>query len=186
MPRGWKRRPVVLHFGAFEGVLYVLVNGQPVGLAKDSKTPAEFDISELVHHDRPNELHAVVVRWSDASFIEDQDQWWHAGLSRSIYLCSPTVRDLDVRASLDDDLRHGHLSVDAGVDGEVTLLDPRGRDALHGGARRRPARAPGARAAALVGRGAGALHASSCGPAARRSPSAPASATSRCATGSCS
>jgi beta-galactosidase len=127
VPRGWKRRPVILHFGAFEGVLYVLVNGQPVGLAKDSKTPAEFDISELVHHDRPNEVHAVVVRWSDASYIEDQDQWWHAGLSRSIYICSPTVRDLEVRASLDDALRHGHLSVDAGTDGEVTLIDPRGR-----------------------------------------------------------
>ena len=151
VPRGWKRRPVVLHFGAFEGVLYVLVNGQPVGLAKDSKTPAEFDISELVRHDAPNELHAVVVRWSDASFIEDQDQWWHAGLSRSISICSPTVRDLDIRASLDEDLRHGHLAVDAGVegsavDGTVTLLDPRGREvftaALSDGRLERPVRSP--------------------------------------------
>jgi beta-galactosidase len=146
VPRGWKRRPVVLHFGAFEGVLYVLVNGQPVGLAKDSKTPAEFDISELVRHDSPNELHAVVVRWSDASFIEDQDQWWHAGLSRSIYLCSPTVRDLDVRAALDGDFRHGRLTVEAGVEGDVTLFDPRGRAvftaALADGRLERPVRSP--------------------------------------------
>ena len=118
---------------AFEGVLYVLVNGSRSGSAKDSKTPAEFDITELVRHDAPNELHAVVVRWSDASFIEDQDQWWHAGLSRSIYLCSPTVRDLDVRASLDDDYRHGRLSVEAGRRRRGRrLLDPRGRARLRG------------------------------------------------------
>ena len=91
VPRGWRVAPVVLHFGGAEGVLYVLVNGEPVGIAKDSRTPAEFDVSELVRHDGPNELVAVVVRWSDASFVEDQDQWWHAGLPRSIRLVSPTV-----------------------------------------------------------------------------------------------
>src|SRR5262249_5854255 len=34
VPRGWRSRPVVLHFGGCEGVLYVLVNGEPVGIAK--------------------------------------------------------------------------------------------------------------------------------------------------------
>ena len=85
-------RPVVLGFGGAEGVLYVLVNGEPVGIAKDSRTPAEFDVTELVRHDGPNELVAVVVRWSDASFVEDQDQWWHAGLPRSSASSSPTRR----------------------------------------------------------------------------------------------
>ena len=77
-------------------MLYVLVNGEPVGIAKDSRTPAEFDISDLVRHDGPNELVAVVVRWSDASFVEDQDQWWHAGISRSIRArARRVVRDVE-------------------------------------------------------------------------------------------
>jgi beta-galactosidase len=121
LPRGWRSRPVVLHFGGAEGVLYVLVNGEPVGIAKDSRTPAEFDISDVVRHDRPNELVAVVVRWSDASFVEDQDQWWHAGLPRSICLVSPTVRDLEVRAAAD-----GRFSVLA-ESGNARILDSRGR-----------------------------------------------------------
>ncbi len=126
IPRGWRSRPVILHFGGSEGVLYVLVNGEPVGIAKDARTPAEFDISDLVRHDGPNELVAVVVRWSDASFVEDQDQWWHAGLPRSIRLVSPSVRDVEVRATVD-----GQLTVLA-AEGDVRVLDPRGRVAAKG------------------------------------------------------
>ncbi len=121
IPRGWRSRPVVLHFGGAEGALFVLVNGEPVGIAKDSRTPAEFDISSLVRHDGANELIAVVVRWSDASFVEDQDQWWQAGLPRSIRLVSPTVRDVEVRAGSD-----GRFTVLA-EQGEARLLDARRR-----------------------------------------------------------
>ena len=126
VPRGWRSRPVVLHFGGAEGALYVLVNGEPVGIAKDSRTPAEFDVSGLVRHGAPNELIAVVVRWSDASFVEDQDQWWHAGLPRSIRLVSPTVRDVEVRAEID-----GHFTVIA-EQGDARLLDERGRTVAKG------------------------------------------------------
>ncbi len=126
LPRGWRSRPVVLHFAGAEGVLYVLVNGNPVGIAKDARTPAEFDISRFVRHDGPNELIAVVVRWSDASFVEDQDQWWQAGLPRSIRLVSPSVRDLEVRAGLD-----GSVTVRSD-DGEARVLDSRGRTVASG------------------------------------------------------
>src|SRR6185437_8606257 len=78
VPGGWERRPVWLHLGGCEGALYVLVNGEPVGIAKDARTPAEFDVTPFVRAGE-NELHCVVVRWSDASFVEDQDQWWQAG-----------------------------------------------------------------------------------------------------------
>ncbi len=92
-------------------------------------------------------LHAVIVRWSDASFVEDQDQWWQAGLPRSVFLCSPSVADVDARATLDDDLRNGRLSVRADVEGDVRLLDARGGVVLSGaladghfdGSLRRPA-----------------------------------------------
>ena len=126
IPRGWHSRPIVLHIGGSEGVLYVLVNGEPVGIAKDSRTPAEFDVSGLVRHDGPNELVAVVIRWSDASFVEDQDQWWHAGLPRSISLVSPTVRDVEVRAGTD-----GRFTVIAAGQ-ETRLLNARGRAVAKG------------------------------------------------------
>ena len=46
VPDEWRDRRVVLHFGGSEGALYVTVNGEPVGIAKDSRTPAEFDVTE--------------------------------------------------------------------------------------------------------------------------------------------
>ncbi len=141
LPRGWGRRRVVLHFGGVEGVLHVLVNGRPVGLAKDARTPAEFDVTDLVDPAGSNQVLAAVVRWSDASFVEDQDQWWHAGISREVLLYSTGkthIADLFARGELDDDYRDGTLAVDAGVAGpdadvssvEARLLDPRGRTVL--------------------------------------------------------
>jgi beta-galactosidase len=82
LPEIWRERRVVLHFGGCEGALYVYLNGEQVGISKDARTPAEFDITRLVKYDEPNELIAVVVQWSDASFIEDQDHWWQVGIQR--------------------------------------------------------------------------------------------------------
>jgi beta-galactosidase len=140
VPRGWRRRRVVLHFGGVEGALHVLLNGQPVGIAKDARTPAEFDVTGLVRHDGPNELVAVVVRWSDASFIEDQDQWWHAGISRGVRLLATPetfIADVFARAGLDADCRHGRLALSVEVGGSAgdweiaaRLLAPDGRTVL--------------------------------------------------------
>jgi beta-galactosidase len=112
LPKNWQGRRVVLHFGGCEGALYVYVNGQPVSLSKDARTPAEFEVTELVRYDSPNELIAVVVQWSDASFVEDQDHWWQAGLQREVYLYStgiPHIQDVFARGDLADDLRQGIL-----------------------------------------------------------------------------
>jgi beta-galactosidase len=135
VPRSWRSRPVVLHFAGCEGVLHVLVNGEPVGIAKDARTPAEFDVSRHVRFDGPNELVAVVVRWSDASFVEDQDQWWHAGLPRSVALLSPTIRRVEWRGDM-----QGAWSVASDVEGDVRLVDERGKVVGRGvaGTLRRP------------------------------------------------
>ena len=125
LPRGWRSRPVVLEVGGNEGALYVLVNGAPVGIAKDARTPASFDVSGLVDHGGENELVAVVVRWSDASFVEDQDQWWHAGLPRSIRLVSPSVRDVEWHGDRNGDFRV--VAAGSSPERTVRLIDPSGR-----------------------------------------------------------
>jgi beta-galactosidase len=137
LPRGWRRRRVVLGFGGVEGALYVVLNGASVGISKDARTPAEFDVSELVRHDGENELVAAVVRWSDASFVEDQDQWWHAGLARGVYLrADGAITDLFVHAEM-----NGLLRVEV-PPGEIVLLDPRGRRELSGRAGEQRVRSP--------------------------------------------
>ena len=56
-----------------------------MGVGKDSHLAAEFDITEHLVAGR-NTLRLTVVKWSDANFVEDQDQWWHGGITRSVYL----------------------------------------------------------------------------------------------------
>ena len=116
VPAGWAGKRVVLHVGAAESVLLVEVNGQDVGISKDSHLAAEFEVTDLL---RPgaNELRLTVVKWSDASFIEDQDQWWHGGITRPVFLYatgSTYLADLVVDAGLAADGTTGTLSLEVG------------------------------------------------------------------------
>ena len=85
LPGDWAGRRVVLNIGAAESVLYVWLNGAPVGMGKDSRLPQEFDLTPYLTAGE-NRLACVVVKWSDASFIEDQDQWWMGGIFRDVFL----------------------------------------------------------------------------------------------------
>ena len=114
VPREWTDRRVVLHMGGADSALRLWVNGTEVGTSKDSRLEAEFDITLLVRFDGPNLLAAQVVRWSDASFVEDQDQWWHAGLHREVFLYSTPrtfLNDVHATASLTPDLAAGTLDL---------------------------------------------------------------------------
>jgi beta-galactosidase len=142
VPSEWAGQRVVLHFGGAESVLFVYINGIAVGLSKDSRLPAEFDISAAVRHGEENELMAIVVKWSDSSFVEDQDQWWLSGLHREVFLYSTPatyIRDVHAVPSVAEDLVTASLAVSVHVgftgpgphpDGntaEMQLFDPRGR-----------------------------------------------------------
>lgn len=119
VPVAWQGRRVVLHFAGCEGACYVYVNGVAVGLNKDSRTAAEYDISDIVRYDAPNELLAVVLRWSDASFVEDQDHWWQSGIHRDVFLyATDTVflADLAARGDLNADHSQGILRLSCTLD----------------------------------------------------------------------
>jgi len=109
----WSERRTILHFDGVESVFWVYVNGQEVGYAKDTRTSTEFDISSFLT-DGENQLTVIVVKWSDASFIEDQDHWWMAGIYRDVYIHSlpqNSISDLFATASLDNDYKNGLLNL---------------------------------------------------------------------------
>jgi len=85
VPSSWTDKRIVLQIGGFESVAIIYVNGEEVGIAKDSRLAADFDITNFVGNGS-NELRIKVIKWSDSSFIEDQDQWWHGGITRSVKL----------------------------------------------------------------------------------------------------
>ena len=103
----------MLHIGAAESVAIVRVNDRDVGIGKDSHLASEFEIGDVLVPGT-NTLEVRVVKWSDASFIEDQDEWWLGGITRSVFLYSTGrtyLADVKAIAGLADDLTTGTLEL---------------------------------------------------------------------------
>ncbi len=114
VPASWKNRRVVIHIGGAESYLEVYLNGKFIGMGKDTRLPSEFDLTSAVDFSGTNSLVCKVIRWSDSSYIEDQDQWWMAGIYRSVYLYSTSYayfEDLFSNGDLDLENGDGLLSV---------------------------------------------------------------------------
>lgn len=136
LPESWAGRQVFLHFEGVKSAMYVWVNGQEVGYSQGSMTPAEFNITPYVQPGE-NVLAVEVYRWSDGSYLEDQDFWRLSGIYRDVFLFSTPevhIRDFFVRTELDQDYRDAILHVDAAIRNyansdaaqhtlEITLLD---------------------------------------------------------------
>lgn len=121
LPAGWHKRRVVLHIGGAESLVRVHLNGSCLGFAKDSRLPSEFDLTAGLQPGY-NTVVLEVVRYSDGTWLEDQDHWFMAGLHRQVYLytTAPTyLADLHVDADFDPASGAGRLSIDAWLGGKA-------------------------------------------------------------------
>ncbi|MEO7977570.1 glycoside hydrolase family 2 TIM barrel-domain containing protein [Flavobacterium sp.] len=117
LPENWNNRRVYLHFEAGTSAMYVWVNGEKVGYSENTKSPAEFDITKYVEAGK-NQIAVEVYRWSDGSYLEDQDFWRLSGIDRDVYLFSTAntrIADFFARPDLDASYKNGSLSVDVKV-----------------------------------------------------------------------
>ena len=115
IPKSWNGKRIVLQVGGCESVALVYINGEEVGLSKDSRLAAEFDVTQFVQSGN-NVLRIDVTKWSDATFIEDQDQWWHGGITRSIKLYATNkvfIERFKATAGLEKDGSTGTLDIEA-------------------------------------------------------------------------
>ena len=108
IPADWKGRQIFLVFDGVDSAFYLWINGKMVGFSKDSRLPAEF----------VNSLALRVYRWSDGSYLEDQDMWFLSGIFRDVYLFSTPgvhMRDFWAKTTLDAQYRDARLSVQVQV-----------------------------------------------------------------------
>ncbi|WP_442845954.1 glycoside hydrolase family 2 TIM barrel-domain containing protein [Leeuwenhoekiella sp. H156] len=120
LPENWKDQRVVLHFGAVNSAFYVWVNGKKVGYDEDSKTPSEFDITSFVKSGE-NELAVEVYRWSDGTYLEDQDFWRLSGIERDVYIYKTPkayIADAFFKAGLDSTYTDGVLDASVSLANE--------------------------------------------------------------------
>lgn len=119
VPMNWNGKEIYIHFGSVTSNIYLWVNGQFVGYSEDSKLGAEFDITKYLKVGQ-NKIAFQVFRWSDGSWLEDQDFFRLSGVARGIYMYArPTVhlKDLFIKTNLDEQYKNADLTVDAQMKG---------------------------------------------------------------------
>lgn len=100
----WQGREIFIHFGACKAGLEVYVNGEYVGYSQGSMTPHEFDITKYVRFGEENLVCAKVYRYTDGTYLEDQDMWWLSGIYREVYVFAESpvcIRDFFFRTKFD-------------------------------------------------------------------------------------
>jgi len=113
LPADWDGKQIILHFGGVASAFYVWVNGQMVGYSEDSCLPAEFDVTEKVQKGK-NTVAVQVFRWSDGSYLEDQDHWRMSGIQREVMLLAQprvALNDFFVRTKFDETLEDAILQI---------------------------------------------------------------------------
>lgn len=113
VPREWADMEVILHFAGISSAAYVWVNGQKVGYSQGSRLPAEFDVTPYIKTGT-NHLAVQVIRWSDGTYLEDQDHWRLSGIHREVFIQAvPKVHlsDFAVRTRLDENYQNAVLEL---------------------------------------------------------------------------
>jgi len=115
VPQDWSGREIFLSFQGIGSAFYVWINGEYVGYGEDSYTPKEFDVTDLLRTGS-NNISVEVYRWSDGSWLEDQDMIRLSGIFRDVYLFStPAVHIADFHyiTDLDGSYTDAELTVEA-------------------------------------------------------------------------
>lgn len=110
----WMEKDTVLKFHGVDSAFDVWVNGNHVGFGKVSRLPSEFDITGFVKIGE-NDITVRVYKWSDGTYLEDQDMWWLSGIYRDVELINEeknAVLDLRVNGTLDDSYKNGFFTAE--------------------------------------------------------------------------
>ena len=139
IPDDWNGKEIFLHFDGVYSGIYVWVNGGKVGYSEGANNDAEFNITQYVKKGK-NTIAAEVYRWTDASYIEDQDMWRMSGIHRDVYVYATPklhVHDYFLKSEFDgNDFSAAKFKAELSLKNyggseegivEVTLLDPQGK-----------------------------------------------------------
>lgn len=132
IPPSWGNRRTIIHFGAVDNAFYAWCNGKFIGFSKDSRLPAEFDISHVIHQkgqsnqNALNVIECAVIRYSDGFYLEDQDMFNLSGIFRDVYCYSLPqqvhIFDFKWRTAVDYSTQIANVVVDVHLLWDTSIL----------------------------------------------------------------
>jgi len=138
----WSLDKTILAFDGVQSAFYLWINGMKVGYSEGSMTTAEFNVTSFLKTGE-NTLALQVIRWSDGSYLENQDFWRLSGVYRDVYLYrkpKTNFNDFQVVTDLDTDYENATLSINVQMDNatanfegkiEFVLLDQAGQEVVN-------------------------------------------------------
>ncbi|AVR47563.1 beta-galactosidase [Christiangramia fulva] len=113
IPSSWSQKDILLHVGAAKSNLKVWINGAYVGYGEDGKLSQEFNITDYLRKGE-NTVVLRVMRWSDGSYLEDQDFWRMSGITRDTYLVArekTRLEDFSIVTDFDENFENADLKI---------------------------------------------------------------------------
>ncbi len=120
--KSWTDKEVFLHFDGVYSAIYIWINGKKVGYSQGANNDAEFNITKYIKKGR-NSIACEVYRWSDGSYLEDQDMFRLSGIHRSVYLYATNkvrVRNFEIKDELSADLKQASYSINTELQAYAT------------------------------------------------------------------
>lgn len=140
VPAAWDGREIYLHFNGVYSAAYVWVNGKKVGYTQGPNNDSEFNVTRYLKMGKENLVCVEVYRWSDGSYLEDQDMFRMSGIHREVYLEARQkvhTHDVYLTSHLSRDLAHARMNVQlrvlniskkaSPVKADVALIGPDGK-----------------------------------------------------------
>ena len=130
VPASWDGREIYLHFNGIYSAAYVWVNGQKVGYTQGPNNDSEFDVTKYLKIGGQNLVCVEVYRWSDGSYLEDQDMFRLSGIHRDVYLEARQkvqVQDAYLTTHFG---RRGYRQANLNIDLTLQNLDKKAQDAI--------------------------------------------------------
>ncbi len=116
-PESWKDLQVILRFEGVDSGFHLWINGREVGYSQGSRMPSEFDITSYIKTGN-NTLAVKVYKWTDGSYLEDQDMWWLSGIFRDVVLIARNkvhIEDFFIKTELDEKYEDSMLKIETKV-----------------------------------------------------------------------
>ncbi len=110
----WLVNDTILKFHGVDSAFDVWVNGTHAGYSKISRLPSEFDITKLLREGE-NDITVRAYKWSDGTYLEDQDMWWLSGIYRDVELMNEpknSILNCSVDGDLDPSYKNGILKAE--------------------------------------------------------------------------
>lgn len=123
VPAAMAGKKIYLNFEGVDSAFYVWVNDEFAAYSQVSHMTSEIDVTSLVHSGE-NEIKVLVLKWSDGTYLEDQDMWRMSGIFREVYLLfrdETHIRDIFVHCDLDDSFTDADFTADVDVTGKATV-----------------------------------------------------------------